>query len=220
VKPATTGCVVRRFFASSVLPAGPRKATAMVDAGRLGAVLRQARLRAGLSQEALAERARLSWRAISDLERRVKQSSRSLPAPDMQKPAYDTKVLLQSGSWEPLLPPSPFRTGRARVQRVWLKHVRCRQGVGVHTFAIPSPRNYHNSLIAMTHSRFMIVSSSTDGRPWCLTGHAGGWECPVRLASPAAGIVPRLSQGCITRMSPQDEGGSLPRGGGVQTPPQ
>jgi transcriptional regulator with XRE-family HTH domain len=36
------------------------------------ALLRQQRLAAGLTQEALAERARLSWRTISDLERGVK----------------------------------------------------------------------------------------------------------------------------------------------------
>jgi transcriptional regulator with XRE-family HTH domain/tetratricopeptide (TPR) repeat protein len=45
-----------------------------VDAGRFGPLLRDARLRAGLTQEALAERARLSWRTISDLERGVKQT--------------------------------------------------------------------------------------------------------------------------------------------------
>src|SRR5207248_3037620 len=45
---------------------------------------------------------------------------------------------------------------------------------GVHTFATPSPRRYHNSLISTTQSCVMIVSSSTDNRPWCLTGHARG----------------------------------------------
>src|SRR5436305_1728210 len=37
--------------------------------GLFGVVLRRYRVAAGLSQEALAARARLSWRAISDLER-------------------------------------------------------------------------------------------------------------------------------------------------------
>ena len=40
-----------------------------MEAGRFAQLLRHARLRAGLTQEALAERARLSWRTISDLER-------------------------------------------------------------------------------------------------------------------------------------------------------
>src|SRR5919197_2417790 len=57
-------------------PAGTRQARQTVDAGRFGPLLRHARLRAGLSQEALAERARLSWRTISDLERGVKQTPR------------------------------------------------------------------------------------------------------------------------------------------------
>jgi transcriptional regulator with XRE-family HTH domain len=41
-----------------------------------GRQLRRYRLAAGLSQEALAERAGLSWRTISDLERGVKQGPR------------------------------------------------------------------------------------------------------------------------------------------------
>src|SRR5919201_6903679 len=59
---------------AGVQPAGTRQARRTVDAGRFGPLLRQARLRAGLSQEALAERARLSCRTISDLERGVKQT--------------------------------------------------------------------------------------------------------------------------------------------------
>jgi DNA-binding XRE family transcriptional regulator len=39
--------------------------------------MRQARLQAGLSQEALTERAQLSWRTISDLDRGVKQTPRT-----------------------------------------------------------------------------------------------------------------------------------------------
>src|SRR5438477_57861 len=42
--------------------------------GSFGVVLRRYRTVAGLSQEALAERARLSWRAISDLERGVNRT--------------------------------------------------------------------------------------------------------------------------------------------------
>ena len=48
------------------------------SAGRVpfGRLLRRSRLAAGLSQEALAERAGLSWRTISDLERGVKHGPR------------------------------------------------------------------------------------------------------------------------------------------------
>jgi DNA-binding XRE family transcriptional regulator len=42
----------------------------------VGRLLKRYRLAAGLSQEALAERAGLSWRTISDLERGVKQGPR------------------------------------------------------------------------------------------------------------------------------------------------
>jgi transcriptional regulator with XRE-family HTH domain len=45
-----------------------------VDAGSFAVVLKRERLAAGLTQEALAERATLSARAISDLERGVKQT--------------------------------------------------------------------------------------------------------------------------------------------------
>ena len=58
----------------------------------------------------------------------------------------------------------------------------------VHTSSTLSPRKYHNSLIPTTHPCFMLISSSIDDRPWCLTGHARGREpvCPVRLPSPAS----------------------------------
>src|SRR5262249_30177743 len=42
-----------------------------------GALLRQYRRAAGLTQEELAERAHLSWRAIQDLERGVRQTPRA-----------------------------------------------------------------------------------------------------------------------------------------------
>jgi transcriptional regulator with XRE-family HTH domain len=40
------------------------------------ALLRRYRVEAGLTQEALAERARMSWRGISDLERGVNRTPR------------------------------------------------------------------------------------------------------------------------------------------------
>ena len=45
------------------------------EAAGFGAVLRRHRLTAGLSQEALAERAGLSVRGLSDLERGVREMS-------------------------------------------------------------------------------------------------------------------------------------------------
>ena len=56
------------------------------EVGSFGALLREHRLAAGLSQEALAERAGLSARTISDLERGVKQA-----------PYRDTVTLLARG---------------------------------------------------------------------------------------------------------------------------
>jgi transcriptional regulator with XRE-family HTH domain len=61
---------------AGVQPAGTRQAIEVVDAGCFGRLLRHFRLRAGLTQEALAKRAGLSGRTISDLERGVKQAPR------------------------------------------------------------------------------------------------------------------------------------------------
>src|SRR6059058_2127734 len=55
---------------------GGRRDTTMEDCLTFGDLLRRYRGAAGLSQEALAERARLSARAISDLERGVKHAPR------------------------------------------------------------------------------------------------------------------------------------------------
>src|SRR5256714_6207374 len=55
---------------------GQAGAMATVQPRSFGALLKRYRVAAGLSQEALAERARLSTRAISDLERGVKQTPR------------------------------------------------------------------------------------------------------------------------------------------------
>jgi predicted ATPase/DNA-binding XRE family transcriptional regulator len=57
----------------------------MKEASSFGALLKRYRLEAGLSQEALAARAQLSTRGISDLERGVKQ-----------RPRFDTLNLLSS----------------------------------------------------------------------------------------------------------------------------
>ncbi len=51
--------------------------TSRVPSSRFGTLLRQYRRAAGLTQEALAERARLSWRAVQDLERGVNQAPRA-----------------------------------------------------------------------------------------------------------------------------------------------
>ncbi len=48
----------------------------MKESSSFGALLKRYRLEAGLSQEALAARAELSTRAISDLERGVKHTPR------------------------------------------------------------------------------------------------------------------------------------------------
>src|ERR671936_2032422 len=98
---------------AGVQPVGTRQATAMVDAGRFGPLLRHARLRGGLTQEALAERARLSWRTISDLERGVKQ-----------RPRCETVALLA----EALRLPEPERAAfmaAARPERAPLRDALC-----------------------------------------------------------------------------------------------
>src|SRR4051794_24110366 len=80
-------------------PAGRRgrRDTAMEDGLTFGDLLRRHRRAAGLSQEALAERARLSARAISDLERGVKHAPRpttvqllaqALPLSDADRAAF------------------------------------------------------------------------------------------------------------------------------------
>jgi transcriptional regulator with XRE-family HTH domain len=51
--------------------------TPQIPTSRFGALLKQYRRAAGLTQEALAEQAHLSWRAIQDLERGVSQSPRA-----------------------------------------------------------------------------------------------------------------------------------------------
>src|SRR5215212_6082235 len=61
-------CVAPRTFRRR------RRPMATGEAAGFGAVLRRHRLAAGLSQEALAERAGLSVRGLSDLERGVRQA--------------------------------------------------------------------------------------------------------------------------------------------------
>ena len=69
------------------------------EARTFGEVLKHERLAAGLTQEELAERASLSARAISDLERSVKQTLRrqtSLEGEHKPSTAFYCQVQLQS----------------------------------------------------------------------------------------------------------------------------
>src|SRR2546423_6275797 len=76
---------------------GQAGAMATVQPRSFGELLKRYRVAAGLSQEALAERARLSTRAISDLERGVKQTPRrdtvELLAEALQLPREDAAAL-------------------------------------------------------------------------------------------------------------------------------
>ena len=93
------------------------------DPSRVGDLLRQHRTAAALSQEALAERAGLSVRAISDLERGVHQAPRletvRLLADALGLGEADRAALLAAARPQSLAP-GPRAARAARSPRAWL----------------------------------------------------------------------------------------------------
>ncbi len=127
----------------------------MADKTRFGALLKHYRQSAGLSQEALAEKAGLSVRAISDLERGVNRAPRyatldllagalplSVQQQDLLKAAARPEAVIPAGadaSWPPAsipLPPTRL-VGRERDLLQGLDLIR-REGVRLLTLIGPS----------------------------------------------------------------------------------
>ena len=78
-----------------------------------GALLRQHRLTAGLTQEALAERAGISTRGVQDLERGVRRAPRAetvrLLAEALGLDAESWSTLIRAAHPELAIPPTPWR---------------------------------------------------------------------------------------------------------------